>query len=429
MSEDRTMESFERRLADRAQAYTDPAVARRVDPLEIARTAMGARSVTTWSVRPPGSGLLGRPFAVMAWALAAVAVVVVGVVGSGIQRRPTETPSGPIAEVLRHAWQRPLPVAPEPIYATAYLNLTATELGVGPEPDAASRSAIGAAGLDTVVITATAATAGCTIGDVGSYRWTMEGKGTFLTLTATSPDACAAREKALTGPWVRADLPPGPALGVMLKPGVHVTSTFNPFGDLAGPGRLSFTVPEGWILEEDSATVFVLHQPPDTAPGPSRDTLVVVFTGPRMVAEFADGADCGAANDAPGIGTDVADLVPPIRARPGVVSTAPEALTIDGHAGQMLDLELAPAWTRGCRSPQGLVVGVPIVRQGGPAQGPGVGVQTNQPVRLYLMDFGDGRTLAIAAFMLGPVERSRFDEQMTQVAPIVQSFEFLPTGP
>ena len=58
-------------------------------------------------------------------------------------------------------------------------------------------------------------------GDVGSYHWTLEGKGTFLTLTPISPDPCAARERALTGPWVRADLPPPPVqvLPVLLTPG------------------------------------------------------------------------------------------------------------------------------------------------------------------------------------------------------------------
>lgn len=428
MTEERAMDSFETQLADRVRAYTNGAAARPIDAHEIARMAMSARTVTTWSVRPPGTGLFGRRLAVLAWALAAAAVVV-GVVGSGIQRRPTESATGPIAEVLRHAWQRPLPVAgPDPIWATAYLNLTDTELGVGPEPDAASRSAIGSSGLDTVVVTATAATAGCATGDVGSYRWTLEGKGTFLTLTAVSPDACAAREKALAGPWVRADLPPNPGFDVPLTPGIHETTTFNPFGDLAGSGRLSFTVPQGWKVKEDGPTVFVLHHLPDATPGAtSTDTFLVLFTQPRMAAEFTDETICGASSDAPGIGGTVAELVAAIRARAGVVSTT-ETVTIGGYSGQMLDLQLAASWTGGCRAPD-LVVGVPIVRQGGTSLGPLVGLGPKQPLRLYLLDLGDGRTLAAVIFSPEAVEPSQFGAQAADVTPIVESFEFRASTP
>jgi hypothetical protein len=423
MTEERAVATFETRLADRSRAYTNRAAARPIDALEIARTAMSAGSVRRWSVRLPGATLLGPQFAVLTWALAAAAVVVVGVVGSGVLRRPIESPSGPIADVLRHAWQRPLPVAPDPIWATAFLNLTADELGVGPESDAASRSAIAAVGLDTLVVTATAGTAGCASGDVGSYRWTLEGKGTFLTLTPVSPDACPSREKALTGPWVRADLPPGPEPDV-LAPGTHVTLTFNPFGDLAGSGRLSFTVPGGWNVKEDAATVFTLHHLPDAEPsGSSTDTFVVLFTQPRMAAEFAGEAICGPGTDAPGIGSTVADLVAAIRTRPGVDSTT-ESVTIGGYAGQMLDLQLAASWTGGCRAPEGLIAGVPIVRLGGTSLGPLVGLTPNHPVRLYLLDLADGRTLAVAIFSPEAVERSRFDEQMADVTPIVESFEF-----
>ena len=425
MSEDRAMESFESLLGDRVMAYTSPAAARPIDALGVARTAMAARGVTTWSVRPPGAGLLGRRFAVVVWALAAAAVVVAGVVGSGLQRRPIETPSGPIVEILRHAWQRPLPVTgPDPIWATAYLNLTATDLGVGPEPDAgASRSAIGAGGLDTLIITATAATAGCTSGDVGSYRWTMEGKGTFLTLTAINPDACSTREKALAGPWVRADLPVVPGFDVPLTPGTHETATFNPFGDLAGSGRLSYTVPAGWKVKEDAPTVFVLHH--EAAP----DSFIVLFTGARMAAELADGTVCGPGKDAPGIGSTVADLVAAIKTRPGVVSTNAETVSIGGYSGQMLDLQLAPSWTGGCRAPEGSIVEVPIVRQGGTDLGPTVGVAPNHPLRLYLLDLTEGRTLAVAVFGPEAVDPSRFDDQVAQVSPVVESLEFRASTP
>jgi hypothetical protein len=176
--------------------------------------------------------------------------------------------------------------------------------------------------------------------------------------------------------------------------------------------------------------VFELHHLPDATPGgPTSDTFIVAFTQARMAAELADGTICGpGTSDAPGIGTSVADLVAAIRARPGVVSTI-GALTIGGSAGQVLDLHLDPSWTGGCRAPEGLIVGVPIVRQAGTTLGPLVGITPNHPVRLYLLDLADGRTLAVVVFSPEAVDPSRFDDLMAQVAPIVESFEFRASTP
>jgi len=301
----------------------------------------------------------------------------------------------------------------------------------GPEPGAgASRAAITAAGVDMLLVTATGETQGCAIGDLGTYRWSLKGSGTVLTLTAISPDPCAVRETALAGDWVRSDFPPRVNGEITLAPGPYRTSSFAPLGDPARSSRLSYMVPEGWKVEADEWSVFVLHHLSDAGPGkPSTDSFVALFVQPRMAAELENGATCGPSDDAPGVGGSLHDLVTAITARAGVISTAPARVTIGGHEGQLLDLQLAPSWTKGCRAPEGLIVGVPILHQAGSATGPGVGLGRDHPVRLILLDLADGRTMALTIFSLEPSQPLQFQQQVAEAMPIIESFEFQPPTP
>jgi hypothetical protein len=431
MTERRAMEPLETQVADRVRRYADVATNRRIDALAVARTAMSSQRATGWSLGRLGAGLRGRRSAGLGWATALVAVVLIGIVAATVQRRPTDTVGGPIPDVIRHSWQRPLPVdGPDP-WGSGFLSLASGQLEYGWEPGAgASSAAIVATGADTLAVTASAQTIGCVIGDVGVYRWLVEGKGTVLTLTPIGSDACAARQAALTGPWVRSDLPPPADPEATLPPGTYLTSGFDPFGDPARSSRLAYTVPEGWKVKVDDPTVFVLHYLPDAAPGqPPTDSFLALFVQPRMAAEHEDGATCAVSGDAPGVGAGIDDLVAAISARAGVVSTPPATVTIGGHEGRMLDLQIAPSWTKGCRAPEGPVVGVPIVHQAGSATGPEVGLAPDQPVRLILLDLADGRTMAVAIFSLGPAQRSEFEERMAEVMPVIESFEFRAPAP
>ena len=125
----------------------------------------------------------------------------------------------------------------------------------------------------------------------------------------------------------------------------------------------------------------------------------------------------------------VMDLVAAIRARPGVVSTVPTAVTIGGYEGQLLDLRLAASWTRGCVAPEGPVVGVSVLRQAGSEPGPGVGLGPDHPVRLILLDLTQGRTMAIVIFEVEPSEPSVFQAHAAEVMPVVESFEFRTSTP
>jgi hypothetical protein len=442
MTERQAMDPFETRFADRVRTYTDIATERRVDALAISRRAIASGRTTGWSPRRLGGGLLGRRAGGDRWAVAFMAVLI-GVVGlavlgrrpdSGIgsQSTPATSTGGAIPDVLHHSWQRPLTTLPGQVsYPTAFLSLVSGQLEFGPEPGAgASTASIKAADVDILEVTATAGTIGCALGDVGIYRYVLEGKDTVMTLTAIGTDACAAREEALAGPWVRSDLPPPVNPEATLPPGMHQTTSFDPFGDSAQSGRLSFTVTEGWKVKEDEPAVFLLHHLPDAVPGQtSTDTFLSLFVQPRMAAELEDGAACGPSGDAPGVGAGIDDLVAAIVARPGVVLTNPTAVTIAGYDGQLLDLRLAASWTKGCAAPDGPVVGVSILHQAGSGAGPGVGLGPDHPVRLILLDLTEGRTLAIAIFEVEPSQPSVFEAHVAEVMPIIESFEFHPPTP
>jgi hypothetical protein len=446
MTETRTPEPFETRFADRIHVYTDVATVRPFDALAISRAAMSSKRSVDRSAGLLGSDWRGWRVLGLPWAAAAVAVMLIGVMtiallgrpsdrAAGPQPTPSATPSspaptagGPIAGDLLHSWGRPYAVFPglDP-WPSGLLHVASDLLEVGPEPGDVASSAIAAAGPDLIALTATGETPGCTIGDVGTYRWSVEAKGSTLTLTAIDLDACATRETALAGSWVRIDYPNAEDGGATLAPGTYRTSAFDPFGDPALTGQLSYTVPTGWKVKEDQPATFMLHLLPEASISqPTSDSLLVLLAQPQMAADFEEGSICGQAREAPGVGDRVDEIVAAIQARPSVVSSPPVPVTFGGYRGQMLDLRLADAWTGGCQfEPEGLIVGTTILRRSASGSGPFVAVGPNVPVRLILLDLTDGRTMAIATLLAEPFQGSVSDA-FAAVMPVIESFEFHP---
>jgi hypothetical protein len=188
-------------------------------------------------------------------------------------------------------------------------------------------------------------------------------------------------------------------------------------------------VPPGWEVADDAPRSFAVHHLPDAAQGlPSRELVISVLAQPSMTADFAAGADCNTVLDAPGVGPGRDGLVAAIRARPGVVSTPPVNVTVGGFSGLMLDLRLAPAWTGGCMSLGGPLIGAPILHGPGPT-GAVVGVSEDAPVRLILVDLGDGQTLAVVVFGIKPTASASFEDQAAAAMPIIDSFMIGPSTP
>jgi hypothetical protein len=379
-----------------------------------------------------------RPMSV---GIGATAVVVALVIAANIWPRfPTvavpsaaSTPSSgalagaPNVDLILHSWERPLPVTPGlDRWKSGFLSLASGHVDYGTEPGpAASRSAVVVANLDTLAVTATNETRDCAIGNIGTYRWSLEGKNTVMMLTSVSPDACAAREQALTGTWVRSDLPVSDGSEPALPPGTYWSSAFDPLGKPGTPRQLSYTVPEGWKIVEDLPGDIVLHHLSDAAQGQaSTDTFIALFAQPGFVAVDSV-APCGASSDGPRVGQGVKDIAVAIIAQDGVVSTPPTAVTIGGYEGQILDLQVASSWTGGCRLSDGKIASVPFLLRSGPGTGPTVGVDPDHPLRLILLDLTGGRTMAVAIFGIGPAQPLPLKEQVAAAMPIIESFAFL----
>jgi hypothetical protein len=159
------------------------------------------------------------------------------------------------------------------------------------------------------------------------------------------------------------------------------------------------------------------------------DTLIHLFTQARLMADYTEGAICGQSSEAPDVGRGVDDIVAAILARPGVVSTPPAAVNVGGYAGQMLDLHLAPTWTRSCQNPDGPIVAMPLLLGLESERSAGIGLVLNSPVRLILVDLTGGRTMAVAIFGGVPSQPAEFEGQASEAMPVVESFEFHPPAP
>ena len=176
---------------------------------------------------------------------------------------------------------------------------------------------------------------------------------------------------------------------------------------------------------EDRATNFVVHRLREANEGERPpDSLIAVLSQARLAAAPAPGSAvaCVPVDDAPGAGSGLDAMVAAILARPGVVSKPPAVVTIGGREGLLLDLELAAGWTAGCLGPEGLVVGVPILNEAGSGTGPAVGLGSDQPVRLILVNIADERTMAIVIVDTGG--SALFQAHLVEAMPIVESFAF-----
>jgi len=381
-----------------------------------------------------GGGAIGRARRATIVAVALIAVLAIVVLGrpSEVVVAPQPTPSpgasttGLIPADLLHSWQRPYAVTPDlDQWETGFLFVASETLDYGPEPGTpASRSdvAVVTGGLNALEVTATFETQGCAFGAVGTYRWSLEGQGTVMTLRAIGPDACPARQEALAGQWVRSDLPPAGQSEPMLPPGTYLTLGFDPFGVPEVSGQLSYTLPPGWNVLEDQPASFTAHHVLD-------NTFVLLLAEPRMAAEIESGTTCGPFSEAPGVAHGVDDIVAAIIARPGVGSTLPAPVTVGGYEGQILDLNVARSWTGGCQAPEGLIVGIPLLLGAGSGTGPTIGIGRDSAIRLILLDLTNGRTLSIAIFKPDASSASPFEEQVAVAMPVIESFEFRAPAP
>ena len=271
-------------------------------------------------------------------------------------------------------------------------------------------------------------TGACTPGDAGIYAWSLSPKGSQLQLTATSDD-CEARRAVFEGEWQRSACrnPDNLCLGD-LEAGTYRSQFIGPRLDEGEPwtanyGAFSYTVPDGWANTSDFPDNYVLMRSADYAvAGDPRDgskDLIEVYTRPGIAVQDADCAPLVK----PDTGGSVDELIAHVTQHPGLTAGVPQPITIDGHAGQMVDVSIAPSWTGGCPGdPERVLLlfterGRDMTTSGNEQWA----VWKTDKTRIILLDLGDGDVVLIDLVARDP---ANFDALIDEAMPIVESLTF-----
>jgi hypothetical protein len=197
---------------------------------------------------------------------------------------------------------------------------------------------------------------GC--GGYDTIRWSLEPDGLHLVVLDTDGNAPDERTKAIleTEPWQRVEGEAsldwsdawvtcpnpdgGPCLGT-LTAGTYATELFEP--------GLTYTMPEGWQNTSDLEGEVGFLPPGYSLEGADAggSEYIVVFTSVR-----AENRKCStlaeAESDEPGVARTPEAMAAEFQARPGLVTTDPEPVTIGGLSGLVMDIGMAPGWTGTC---------------------------------------------------------------------------------
>lgn len=373
-------------------------------------------------------------------ATAAAVILAVGVVGAfalsrapGTGTSPSPTPivtpgpsasPSPLSAALQFTWvgaTRTVPQISPPVQRSG-LKITGATLNflVG-DANPHFFSAASQTSPNSFVVTNTVEGSGCHIGDVGSYTFSLAGSargGGTMSLQPVT-DACTARAAAISGDWVRAACldPNGWCLGD-LDPGTYGSMSFNPFVATSAwasdYGALSYTVPAGWTNIEDCDYCFKLAKQGGPADGPG----IIMFSD---VAAHSQDPACPEVPE-PGIAHTATAIATWLKGLPGLVATAPVPIAIGGLSGMMLDISVAPSWTRTC-SFSGSDPVVTTFTHASAVSGFDWNVGATVHERVILLDSSGGRTLLVE---VDAPDQVAFDTLVAESMPVIQSFQFKP---
>ena len=446
------IDPIERRLPD---ALTDLAAPRTPDYfIDILGQTARVHQRPAWA--RPGrwfgmNGFVGRP------ALAAVVVVLVAVLGGGIilsQRNqtssgaPTASPpslqstaapsaAGSAATTLARntpaalaaTWMGPTRDVPgigswtrtQVSFSNGVAYVSGTSVGTYLTSDTQF-------GTGTVRTTLRQDEAGCHAGDVGQYTWSLGPARSTLTMTATE-DACAARATAFSGTWFRQGCK-NTQDGCFgdLDAGVHPSQYLTPRRAVGGPwqptwGALTYTVPAGWANSQDWPNEFSLtpsaNYANETEAGPAagaaHEIWLVAHPGANKLTP-----DCGPTVDTKA-SASVDALLAWIAGQPGLTSTRPAPITVDGNPGKWVDVQLASSWKATCPGgtgkPERPLFAYPSQTD---VNGWTSGIMGSERYRVILIDL-NGQTFGI---LIDSSDPTTFDDLVSQSMPIIQSFKF-----
>lgn len=195
--------------------------------------------------------------------------------------------------------------------------------------------------------------------------------------------------------------PPAASASVAASPDAISSAIFKP--------TLSVVVPAGWTAADDVRTFRLI--PPQTASAGRGE--IGVMAGPFVRFEDPECEDQPPA----GVGTTAAQVIETLRADPRLVTTAPEAVTVGGQSGQMLDLRVADDWTGTC----GWSDGKPAVLiVSATDTGPAFGTAGPARDRYLFLEVED----SVVVIDIGTPEGSDFEAFLAEAMPIVETMRF-----
>jgi hypothetical protein len=371
-----------------------------------------------------------RRFAIAVAAAAVIAIAAFAAFGSGQRPTATTPPTSPTSSIaveaspaaltgdLTHRWNGPTRtisgMTPPAVTAAIVLESHRMRFDAGgaPRSDLVSDAGRDAAGQLQFRLIADGA--GCHAGDLGTYAFTLSPGGGFLSLHATA-EACPARSDALSGDWERSDCPnPGTWCLGNIEAGDHRSAVFNPFLTFDSwsfdYGRLSYTVPPGWGNDEEDRTLYVLSKQ-----GRGEDASIWLLSDEGA---HLQGATCPENQVDPRVVRTTAALSAWIRSLPGLVASATTPVTVGGVSGLYLDLTVDGGKARACPGSPDPTVQLFADTDGNEHD---VRVHGDVPMRVYLLDLGDGRSLVM--FVNG-VDKATYDALLPEATSIIDSFQF-----
>jgi hypothetical protein len=196
------------------------------------------------------------------------------------------------------------------------------------------------------------------------------GAGGASAAGASSPSSSAAASSSARSPCPD---PVGRACLGQLTAGTYRTAEFQP--------RLTYTVADGWANDQDAPGDFLLLPPGGNLPGVDAGTSD--FIGVYSSVAAPDGCTDGPASDVP---RTVAGMMDWLRSDPAFAAPHPSAVTVGGLTGTVVDLRMAPGWTRACPYSNGQPVAPMMVGVGRSSLNHNV--IPGQVTRLYLLQSG-----------------------------------------
>ncbi|MET0885818.1 MAG: LamG domain-containing protein, partial [Mycetocola sp.] len=190
-----------------------------------------------------------------------------------------------------------------------------------------------------------------------------------------APEGATLHRPAVSAEVTCPNLHGGVCLGP-LDAGTHATASFSP--------TLSYTVPEGWINDEDLPGNVLLYRIDDPQEGEWGGSYVGVYQNVRAPSLCGEEAE-------PGVGVSSADLAEWYRTVPGLDIVAETPVSVGGLSGIGLDLRVSDGWSSPCPL-DGVIHAIPVIIGGGVSQLHHV-IGSPLEMRLLLLDWEQGNVV------------------------------------